>query len=367
MRASGTKANSTNQYRGLGDQLYDLGGARPTLDLNFANNESLVDSVTGKNLVTHTRASSATYADGDGVIQSATTNTPRFDHNPATGESLGLLVEEARTNLLNRSDLGSIGALSGTTRTLTTETNPAGEAESRKLQCTAENATHRISIGSSSANTVTVSAFVKKDTHRYVNIGYGGLSNSFTALFDIEPGLTSDRLLGQGIKGNASNNTNISAGYQDYPNNWVRIWATGTTTGSNGFSLQLAENATAFSLNNWTADGTEAIYVWGGQLEDDAAFPSSLILTNGSTVTRAADVAEITGNDFGTFNIFNYSEEWQERGLQGGAGVKLNQIVSPAGTMTADLLYGTTSSIPYYTESADITSGTQYTFSVYLK
>ena len=70
----------------------------------------------------------------------------------------------------------------------------------------------------------------------------------FTALFDIEPGLTSDRLLGQGIKGNASNNTNISAGYQDYPNNWVRIWATGTTTGSNGFSLQLAENATAFSL-----------------------------------------------------------------------------------------------------------------------
>ena len=91
MRASGTKANSTNQYRGLGDQLYDLGGARPTLDLNFANNESLVDSVTGKNLVTHTRASSATYADGDGVIQSATTNTPRFDHNPATGEKPGVV------------------------------------------------------------------------------------------------------------------------------------------------------------------------------------------------------------------------------------------------------------------------------------
>ena len=74
MRASGTKANSTNQYRGLGDQLYDLGGARPTLDLNFANNESLVDSVTGKNLVTHTRASSATYVDGDGVIKDAVTN-----------------------------------------------------------------------------------------------------------------------------------------------------------------------------------------------------------------------------------------------------------------------------------------------------
>ena len=68
MRLSATKAKSTNQYRGLGDQLYDLGGARPTLDLNFATNKSLVDSITGKNLITHSRASSATYVDGDGVI-----------------------------------------------------------------------------------------------------------------------------------------------------------------------------------------------------------------------------------------------------------------------------------------------------------
>jgi hypothetical protein len=53
MRLSGTKTGSANQYNGLGDQLYDLGGARPTLDLNFANNGSLVDSVTGKTLVQH--------------------------------------------------------------------------------------------------------------------------------------------------------------------------------------------------------------------------------------------------------------------------------------------------------------------------
>jgi hypothetical protein len=37
------------------------------------------------------------------VLQTATTNVPRFDHNPTTGESLGLLVEESRTNLLLRS------------------------------------------------------------------------------------------------------------------------------------------------------------------------------------------------------------------------------------------------------------------------
>jgi hypothetical protein len=34
------------------------------------------------------------------VLLTAATNAPRFDHNPTTGESLGLLIEEQRTNLL---------------------------------------------------------------------------------------------------------------------------------------------------------------------------------------------------------------------------------------------------------------------------
>jgi hypothetical protein len=72
----------------------------PSLDLRFAENKSLVDATTGSNLVTFTRASSGTFVGSDGLIKSAVTNEPRFDHNPTTGESLGLLVEEARTNLL---------------------------------------------------------------------------------------------------------------------------------------------------------------------------------------------------------------------------------------------------------------------------
>jgi hypothetical protein len=72
----------------------------PSLDLRFADNKSLVDAVTGASLVTFTRASSGTVTDSAGVIQTAATDVPRFDHNPTTGESLGLLVEEQRSNLL---------------------------------------------------------------------------------------------------------------------------------------------------------------------------------------------------------------------------------------------------------------------------
>ena len=33
-----------------------------------------------------------------GIVKYASNNTPRFDHDPTTGESLGLLIEESRTN-----------------------------------------------------------------------------------------------------------------------------------------------------------------------------------------------------------------------------------------------------------------------------
>jgi len=85
------------------DLLYSQAGT-PTLDLRFASSKNLNDYVSGQNLITYTRAGNATFFDANGTIQTAGSNTPRFDHNPATGESLGLLIEEARTNLLLNSE-----------------------------------------------------------------------------------------------------------------------------------------------------------------------------------------------------------------------------------------------------------------------
>ena len=74
---------------------------KPSLDLNFAGNKSLVDTTTEKNYVTFSRAQSgneATYIGSDGLIKYAAADEARFDHDPVTGESLGLLIEESRTN-----------------------------------------------------------------------------------------------------------------------------------------------------------------------------------------------------------------------------------------------------------------------------
>ena len=69
-----------------------------TFARNFATNKTL-NHGTGPN-ISFVRASAANYFNSAGVLTSAAVNEPRFDHDPVTLESKGLLVEVARTNLL---------------------------------------------------------------------------------------------------------------------------------------------------------------------------------------------------------------------------------------------------------------------------
>ena len=94
--------------RSLNQGLLTKRGDGSTLNLNFALTKALDPRIT------FTRASTATYVDASGIIQTAASGVPRFDHDPVTGESLGLLIEEARTNLLLNS-----ATLSTQTRTVT--------------------------------------------------------------------------------------------------------------------------------------------------------------------------------------------------------------------------------------------------------
>ena len=85
---------------------------RPSLLLDFVNRRRL-DS-----RVTFTRASSATYFDQLGVLQTAGNDVPRFDFDPATLAARGLLIEEQRTNSIRNNTMQ--GAVAGTPGTLPT-------------------------------------------------------------------------------------------------------------------------------------------------------------------------------------------------------------------------------------------------------
>ena len=54
--------------------------------------------------ITFYRSSIGTFVSDNGLIQTASADEARFDHDLATSKSLGLLVEEARTNILLKSE-----------------------------------------------------------------------------------------------------------------------------------------------------------------------------------------------------------------------------------------------------------------------
>jgi hypothetical protein len=69
------------------------------------------------------------------VLQTAASGVARFDNNPTTGESLGLLIEESRTNLFTYSDDFNNASWSKTNSTVTADTivSPDGTLTGEKL------------------------------------------------------------------------------------------------------------------------------------------------------------------------------------------------------------------------------------------
>lgn len=293
MRLAGTKLAANHQYRGFGDQLYDLSGQIPSLDLNFANTKSLVDTTTGQNLVTFTRASSGTYVDSQGVIRTATTNEARFDHNPTTGESLGLLVEESRTNLLLQSNgFDTTWINSNSSETAAAGTAPDGTNTAWELKDTldASPVAHSLNqtITSFTSGTVyTFSVWMKAGT-----LSEGGIalpSASFGAVLINRINLATGAVI--------TSSANLTTSVVLFPNGWRRIIASATATATASGSVQVR------SMNGgttYTGTGTGTILIWGAQLEA-VSFPTSYIPTTTATATRSADVASITGSNFNSW------------------------------------------------------------------
>ena len=246
--------------------------------------------------ITFTRASSGTFVGADGLIKSAATNTARFDHDPVTGESLGLLIEEAKTNDI-ATDIGLTSSTSGVSLSEDSSVSkPDGTTGALKITATAGSSVHAAQRTSGATTTNhAFSVFVKKGNHRYIGLSQGGVSNNIHVIFDTDTKTITD-------DGAKNNGTFVSSGFEEYANGWFRIHMVGFTQGTT-LRVFLAQNDSQNGMKNWSATGNEFAYAWGLQRED-GDFPTSYIPTSNSAVTRAADVAEITGTNFSSF----YSE-----------------------------------------------------------
>jgi hypothetical protein len=259
---------------GLQSADLDVPVTSPTLNLDFANSQSL-DS-----RITFTRGSIGTRVNRNGLIETVDANQPRFDYDSISGECKGLLIEESRQNLLTYSNdftnpawivssfptpvVNQIG-LDGTTSASTfTALSTTANYVYQNFTCAA-------------STTYTFSFYVKLGTlpaSSYKIAVYNNTASSFIAV-DVVPTQT------------------LSS------SSWTRVSYSFTTPAGCTSARVYPYRSTNSSQNNGT------FYLWGAQVEA-GAFPTSYIPTSGSTVTRSADNASMTGTNFSSW--YNQTE-----------------------------------------------------------
>jgi hypothetical protein len=234
---------------------------------------------------------------GEYIPTTSTINSaPRFDHNPTTRESLGLLVEEARTNLVLQSeDFSTTWTNNGSSENVNAIIAPNGTLTADALVDTAVSEIHAFSqsiAGLAGSTAYTFSCFMKKGSKDFgalvfvPNSSWAGGAGA-SVFFNLNTGVV-------------GTTTNATASIQAYPSGWYRCIATVTTVASPGTVTARIGSSLTGGSQTYTGAGDEAIYVWGAQLEA-ASFPTSYIPTTTATVTRAADVVSITGSNFSSW------------------------------------------------------------------
>ena len=271
--------NFVLQSPAANDPLLDL-NTQPSLDLQFATSKTLDDRVSGQNLITFSRSTTGTYVDSNGIIQTAAIDAPRFDHDPTTNASLGLLVEESRENLVtNSEDLtgwSTIFAGDGVNPTVQNISDTAPDGGTTVTEITFQRNT---------ANTSDYSLYREQ---------YGTTAVSTGSVY-VKAARPSD--VGKVIDFYHNQGAPIDFNSVTLTDTWQRVSSVGAGVIAGFLTLGL------YSATSST--GQVKILAWGAQLEE-GAFATSYIPTSGSTVTRAADVASITGSNFSRW--YNQSE-----------------------------------------------------------
>jgi YD repeat-containing protein len=211
-------------------------------------------------------------------------NIPRLDYSNGTCPSL--LVEPQRTNLVPYSSAFENAAWTKANATVTANatTAPDGTLSADKLTSSSG------SIGTiqqihniTASQSCTMSIFAKADGFNTIKLNSrttDGL-NDASVTFDLSSGTISIAPVTNGGFSSASGTIT------DYGNGWYRCTLTHFS------SITTATRVRFFS--EVTGDGTKGLFLWGGQFETNASYPTSYIPTTSASVTRNADVISKTG------------------------------------------------------------------------
>jgi len=256
-------------------------------------------------------------------------NVPRVEWDSA-GNRLGLLVEEARTNLLPYSEDFTVqsgrwanGQKGDTSLTSGLTESPSMSDSVWKLFATSGTGTQIIQEDAtvSGATNVVGSVYLKKAEYKYGGIRLldSSPSTGYSVFIDLDDGSVFDT---------STRGTPTTSDYrvQDAGNGWWRLSViTSSDGGSVNFTVGISDGTSinSFDCVSFAGDGTSGIYIWGAQVEE-GSFPTSYMKNEGtaSGKDRSADVASIPVADFG-FNQSAFTlllnASWQHGSLSNKA------------------------------------------------
>jgi hypothetical protein len=216
-------------------------------------------------------------------LQVASTNSARLDYNPSTGESLGLLIEEQRTNLMLQSELFTSSPWAqvvGATATVTQSGWNVGFNIGQVIATTANGGIRQSVSGLTSGQVYTLSFYLQSTlTNIFLFTENGGAAYGTlcTVTINAVTGATS------GLGGFTS--------------------VTSTAFG-NGRIYQVVLPAAGGGLAanmEWKSGTTGVPFYLGKPQFEAASVASSYIPTTASAVTRGADNVTITGTNFSSW------------------------------------------------------------------
>jgi hypothetical protein len=252
--------------------------------------------------ITFTRASSATFFDSAGVLQTAASDAARFTYDPATLQPQGLLIEEQRTNSIRNNTM--VGAVAGTPGTAPTNWNAAtgGSGITRELVGTGtENGITYIDFRFSGTGASTAFQVINTDTTTGIAAATGqAWSGSF--YLKLVAGSTTGTDIKMQLLEIASGSgvvQNLSAALSPTSQNLATQRVIYSATLSGGATITNLQQGLRLVFTNGVAvDITLRIGL--PQLEQ-GAFATSVIPTTTTALTRNADVASMTGTNFSSW------------------------------------------------------------------
>jgi hypothetical protein len=231
------------------------------------------------------RTSIGTRVNKDGLIETMGQDIARIDYSDSADGVL--LLEPQRTNVLLQSNQFDTTWTNSNASVTSGQSGIYNTTDAWKLEATGGSGSQHIVQSIVTSGSSTYSIYVKAGTTDWVALRVTGSPTSYLVWFDLTNGLVGE------------NQNAIKTSIKLVGNGWYHCCIEINSTTDNVF-VYLATGSGLANLNTTVGDN---IYIQNAQLEA-GSYPTSYIPTSGSTVTRAAETCNNSGNS----EVFNDSE-----------------------------------------------------------